>query len=113
MHNCGGDFCLYCKTPHKIGDNKICTECKKEDNIQNKMRRDKCEAYTAKGTLGYQEGNHMFQLRKGQQRERKTKKTKKGEAKPKLKTKVPQRGGERNPWKSTTEEMKKDMSTQR
>ena len=28
MHDCRGNFCLYCKEPHKTGDKKICEEYK-------------------------------------------------------------------------------------
>ena len=51
MYNCRGDLCFYCKEPHK----NICGEYKMEATIQNKMRLDKCDAYTAKETLGYRE----------------------------------------------------------
>ena len=54
VHNCGGDFCLYCKAPHKTGGKNICGEYIKEANIQNKKRHEKCDMYTAKETLGYQ-----------------------------------------------------------
>ena len=51
MYYCIGNFCHYCKEPHKIGD-KICEEYKMEATIQNKMRLNKCDAYTAKEKLG-------------------------------------------------------------
>ena len=53
MQDCRRDFCLYCKEPHKTGDKKICEEYKMEATNQNKMRLDKCDAYTAKEILGY------------------------------------------------------------
>ena len=53
MYDCRGNFCLYCKEPHKIGDKNICGGYKMEATIQNNMRLDKCGAYTAKETLGY------------------------------------------------------------
>ena len=52
MHDCRGNFCFYNKEPHKIGGKKICEEYKMEAIIQNKMRLDKCDAYTTKETLG-------------------------------------------------------------
>ena len=57
MHNCKGDLCLFCKEPHK----KICWEYKMEPTIQNKIRLDKCDVYTAKETLGYKRRNPIFQ----------------------------------------------------
>ena len=39
--------------PHKMRDKKICKEYKIKATKQNKMRLDKCDAYTAKETLGY------------------------------------------------------------
>ena len=51
-----GKTCLYCKIPHKTGDKKTCEKYKKEDNIQNKMKLDKCDANTAKETLFYKGG---------------------------------------------------------
>ena len=51
LHNYGRGFCLYCKEPHKT--EKIFGEYIREVNIQNKMRLDKCDVYTAKKTLGY------------------------------------------------------------
>ena len=55
MHNCGGYICIYYNTPDKTktGKKKICEEYIKEANIQNKMRHDKCDTYTAKETLRY------------------------------------------------------------
>ena len=53
MHNFRGHLCLYCKEPNKAGDKKIFGEYKMEATIQNKIRLDKCDAYTAKETLGY------------------------------------------------------------
>ena len=53
MHDCRGNLCLYYKQPHKTVDKKICEEYKMEPTIQNKMRLDKCDAYTTKETLGY------------------------------------------------------------
>ena len=41
VHNCEGDFCLYCKETHKTGDKKICGEYIKEVTIHNKIRLDK------------------------------------------------------------------------
>ena len=55
MNDCRGNFCLYYKEPHKTEDKKKCEEYKMEATIQNKMRLDKCDAYTAKETLGYRE----------------------------------------------------------
>ena len=48
-----GDLCLYCKETQKTGDKKICGDYIIEAKIKNKMRLDKCDAYTAKETLGY------------------------------------------------------------
>ena len=55
MRDCRGNFCLYCKEPHKTEDKKICEEYKMESTIQNKIKLDKCDTYTAKETLGYGE----------------------------------------------------------
>ena len=68
VHICGGDFCLYCKT----GDKKICEEYKKEANIQNKMRHEKFDAYTAKETLRYQGGKSYILYARGEKGEAKT-----------------------------------------
>ena len=65
VHNCGGNFCPYCKTSHKIGDKKTCEEYKKEVKIQNKMRHDKCGVYIAKETLGYQGGKSYVSAARG------------------------------------------------
>ena len=54
MHDFRGNFCPYCKEPHKTGDKKICEKYKIEAAIQKKMRV-KSDAYTAKETLGYRE----------------------------------------------------------
>ena len=48
-------ICLYCKESHKTGDWKICGEYIIEDTIHNKMRLDKCDAYTGKESRGYRE----------------------------------------------------------
>ena len=53
MHNCRGTFTSTAKKLHKTGDKKICKEYKMEAAIQNKMRLNKCDVYTAKETLGY------------------------------------------------------------
>ena len=53
IHDSGGKFCLYYKKLHKTGDKKIFEEYKMEATIQSKIRLDKCDAYTAKETLGY------------------------------------------------------------
>ena len=37
VHNCGGDFCLYCKETHRTGNKKVCVEYIKESTIQNKI----------------------------------------------------------------------------
>ena len=49
---CGGNFCLYCNKPHKMGDQKKCEEYKIKATIQSEMRLNKCNAYTAKEILG-------------------------------------------------------------
>ena len=66
----GGNFASTARNPTTHETRKY-VENIKEANIQNKMRLDKCDAYTAKETLGYRRGN-TFQLQEGQQRERKT-----------------------------------------
>ena len=52
MHDCRGNFWVYCKKPYKTGDKKICKVYKMEATIQRKMRLDKCDTYTAKEILG-------------------------------------------------------------
>ena len=48
-----GILCFYCKEPHKIKDKKVCREYTIEATIQNEMKLDKCDVYTAKKTLEY------------------------------------------------------------
>ena len=55
----------------------------------------------------------MFQLQKGQQRERKTSEGQEEKQKHKLKSKDPQGRGERKPWKSKTVNEIKDRNTQK
>ena len=50
MRDCRGNFCLYCKEPHKTEDKKICEKYKMEAKIQKNMRLDKCDMYTTKET---------------------------------------------------------------
>ena len=70
MNDCRRNFCLYCKEPHKTGDKKICEEYKLEATIQNKMRLDKCDAYTAKETMGLK--SYVSAAREVGKREKKT-----------------------------------------
>ena len=49
------ELCLYCKKTRVM---KICEEYKMEARIQSKMKLEKCDAYTAKKTLGYRKGEN-------------------------------------------------------
>ena len=53
VYNNRGDVCFYYKEPHKARNKKICREYTIEATTQNKIRLNKCNAYTAKETLGY------------------------------------------------------------
>ena len=50
---------------------EICREYKMEATIQNKMRLDKCDAYTVKETLGYRGENPICQQQEEQQKQKK------------------------------------------
>ena len=61
-------------TGNSAGDKKICREYKMEATIQNKIRLDKCDAYTAKETLGYRgRKSNMSAARGAEKREEKQK----------------------------------------
>ena len=64
-----GDPLSILQKNHNTGDNKICGEYTVKATIQNKMRLDKCDAYTAKETLVYRERKSTQQ-----QKDRKTRK---------------------------------------
>ena len=82
-------------------DKKICGEYTIEATIQNKMRLNKCDAYTAQQRRhqSIREEKHKLQQKEDQQRERKT------------------RGGQEekqaHTWKSRTVNEEKDINTQR
>ena len=57
-------FASTAKNP-TIQETKICKEYTIEATIQNKMRLDKCDAYTVKETLGYRERKMYVAATKG------------------------------------------------
>ena len=81
VHICGGVFCLYCEASHTIGNKKICGEYIKKVNIQNKLRHDKCDGYTAKEILGYQGGKPYVSSARGTAKREENQRGSKGEAK--------------------------------
>ena len=62
------------KKPHKTGDKKKCEEYEMEATIQKKMRLDKCDAYTAKETLGCRGRKYYVSSPDEQQKEKKNRK---------------------------------------
>ena len=70
VYNSRGDFCLQCKETHKAGDKKICGEYIKKATIKNKIRVDKCDAFTAKEILGYSGKIICLSCKKDRKRER-------------------------------------------
>ena len=76
-----------------------CEEYKKKTNVQNKMRFNKCNAYTAKVTLMYKGGESYISAARSAA---KSNENREGQEKKRL-IKVPQCGGERKPGKNRTE----------
>ena len=108
MHDCRGNFYLYCKEPHKTGDKNICGEYKMKATIQNRMRLDKCDAYTAKETLGYRwRKSYDSTARRAAKREEK----KEGQKKKQIQRQIT--GVPNNKKKQNKENEEKDSETHR